>query len=90
LTYRVEILPAAQRELAAIPLRDRKRIDERIVSLSTTPRPPGAKALQGQKGQRGLLRLRVGDYRVVYQVQDEVLLVLVVKVGHRREIYRKR
>jgi len=85
LTYRVKILPAAQRDLAGLPRRDRKRIDERILSLATNPRPPGVKALQGQ---RGLLRLRVGNYRVIYQVRDEVLLVLVVKVGHRREVYR--
>ena len=87
MTYRVAILPAAQRDLAGLPRRDRKRIDERILSLATNPRPPGVKALQGQSG---FLRLRVGDYRVIYQVRDEVLLVLVVKVGHRSKVYRKR
>lgn len=86
MTYRVDILPSAQRELAALPLRDRKRIDERIRALSSTPRPPGIKALQGQKGT--YYRLRIGNHRVIYQVHDNVLVVLVVKIGDRKDIYR--
>jgi mRNA interferase RelE/StbE len=85
-TYRVDLVPSAQRELVDIPLRDRKRIDERILALASNPRPSGVKALQGQKGT--YYRLRVGDYRIVYQVQDKALIVLVVKIGHRREVYR--
>ncbi len=85
LTYRLEILPTAQRELASLPLKDRKRIDERILALAQNPRPPIAKALRGHKG---LFRLRAGKYRVIYQVRQEALLVIIVKVGHRREIYR--
>lgn len=88
MTYRVEILPAAQRDLAALPLRERRRIDERIGALAGNPRPPGTVALHGR--QHGLYRLRVGDYRIVYQVRDEVLLVLIVRVRHRREVYRQR
>jgi mRNA interferase RelE/StbE len=88
LTYRIDILPSAQRELAALPLRDRKRIDERIRALSSNPRPSGIKTLRGQKGT--YYRLRVGNYRVIYQVQDNALVVLIVKIGHRREVYRKR
>lgn len=85
MTYRVEILPSARRELAGLDPQTRKRIDKRILLLAETPRPAGVKALQGQ---RGLLRLRVGDYRVVYAVRDDVLVVTVVRVGHRREVYR--
>ncbi len=87
MTYRVDILPSARRELAALPPKDRNRVDKRILSLAENPRPVGSKKLAGEED---LYRLRVGDYRIIYQVQDKVLLVLVVKVGHRREVYRKR
>ena len=83
--YRLEIVPAAQKELSLLPLRDRKRVDDRIRSLAENPRPPGAIALSGHKD---LFRLRVGSYRVIYRIREEVLLVLIVKVGHRREVYR--
>jgi len=86
LTYRIEILPSAQRELAVLPLREQKRVNERIRRLADTPRPPGITVLQGQKD--AYYRLRVGDYRIIYQIQDKVLLVLVVKIGHRPEVYR--
>ncbi len=86
MTYRIDILPSAQRELAALPLRDRKRIDERIRALANTPRPVGITALQGKKGT--YYRLRVGNHRVIYQVHDNVLVVLVVKVGDRKDVYR--
>ena len=56
-----------------------------IDALATTPRPRGASALQGQPG---FLRIRVGDYRIIYQVQDDLLTVLILRVAHRREVYR--
>ena len=84
--YRIELLPSAVRELEAIPLRDRRRVARKIDGLQEDPRPPGAKALRG--GGAGLRRLRAGHYRVIYRIRDEVLLVLVVKVGHRRDVYR--
>ena len=87
MTYRVDILPSARRELAALPLKDRTRVDKRILSLGENPRPVGSKKLTDEDD---LYRLRIGDYRVIYQVQDKVLLVLVVKIGNRREVYRKR
>ena len=83
--YGLEIVPAAQKELSLLPLKDRKRVDDRIRSLADHPRPRGAIALTGHKG---LYRLRVGNYRVIYQIRDEVLRILIVKVGHRREVYR--
>jgi mRNA interferase RelE/StbE len=53
--------------------------------LAEDPRPPGARALQGRPG----LRVRVGDYRIIYTVEDDVLLVVVVRLGHRRDVYER-
>lgn len=83
--YRVELKPAAERGLAALEKRDRLRVVRKIDALAVDPRPPGAEKL---KGEDDLWRIRVGDYRVLYVVRDKVLLVVVVQVGHRREVYR--
>jgi mRNA interferase RelE/StbE len=82
--YRVEVTPAAQRSLRKLTPGIRGRIQGVIEALAYDPRPPAARALKG----RPELRVRVGDYRVIYTVHDEVLLVEVVALGHRREIYR--
>lgn len=84
--YRVELRPAADRELRKIDRANQERIRERIDALAVNPRPSGVKALHGSS--EGLLRFRVGEYRVIYQVKDAALLVVVVTVGHRREVYR--
>lgn len=68
-----------------LPKQIQERIEKGIDSLAVNPRPPGAKKM---KGFENMYRLRVGDYRVIYQVEDDVLTVLVVRVGHRRDIYR--
>ena len=73
--------------MQSLPRDIRERIREKIDSLAENPRPHGVKALQGS--QKGHLRLRVGEYRIVYRVEDDRLLVLVVAVGHRREVYRQ-
>ncbi len=86
MSYQIQILPSAQRELARLPERERKRVDKRIQSLASEPRPSGTKTIQGSKG---LLRLRVGDYRVIYETEDDQLVVIVVKVGHRSKVYRQ-
>ena len=83
--YGIQILPSAERELAALDSPIQRRIAARIDALADTPRPSGAKKLQGEKGT---WRVRVGDYRILYEVVDERVIVLVVKVGHRREVYR--
>jgi mRNA interferase RelE/StbE len=83
--YRVQILPGAQRVLLKLDKPVRRRIQAAIDGLSRDPRPHGASAL---KGQGGTYRLRVGDYRVLYDIHDGELIVLVVDPGHRREIYR--
>ena len=87
-TYTVQLKPAAERDLKKI--KDRavlRRIVRAIDDLPTTPRPPNAKTLQGDSS---ILRIRVGDYRILYTIEDAALLVLVVRIGHRREVYRAR
>lgn len=86
MTYRIELRPAAARALKRIDHQGRDRIRGAIALLAENPRPPGAKALQGRPG----LRVRVGNYRIVYTVQDDVLLVVVVSLGHRSDIYERR
>ncbi len=83
--YRIELKPSAVKTLAAIPKPDRLRIARRIDALADDPRPDGAVKLAGEDD---LYRVRAGDYRIVYQIQDRVLLVLVVRIGHRRDVYR--
>ncbi len=83
-TYRVEILPAVERQLRRIDSGPRRRIDAAILSLAADPRPHGCRKLSGSEEYR----VRVGDYRVLYEIEDAVLRVLVVKVGHRGDVYR--
>lgn len=85
-TYRIEFAPKARKALDALDGTVRKRVDAAIVKLGLDPFPSGAKALQGVGGYR----VRVGDYRILYKVELGRLLVLVVDVGHRREVYRSR
>jgi mRNA interferase RelE/StbE len=84
-TYRLILKPSVEKALAALPPQILKRVDAAIRSLAETPRPPGATVLHRQKG---ILRIRVGDYRVLYRVKTDRLVVLVVGLGHRREVYR--
>lgn len=81
--YRIELRPAAVRALRKLDPQVHRRIQGAIALLAQDPRPPGARALQGRPG----LRVRVGDYRIIYTVEDDVLLVIVVRLGHRRDIY---
>jgi mRNA interferase RelE/StbE len=85
-TYRVEFRPAAARELRKLDRSARDRISKVISLLADEPRPPAAKMLTGDDIPR-LWRVRTGDYRVIYSVEDDVLLVLVINVRHRREAY---
>lgn len=88
MTYRVELRPAADRALRKLPRSTRDRIGKVITLLAENPRPPAAKMLVSNDSPR-LWRVRTGDYRVIYQIHDDVLVVLVVAVGHRREIYER-
>ena len=83
--YRIELSPAAERDLDALPDDVYRRIRPRIDALASNPRPQGVKKLRGTEN---LYRIRIGDYRVVYQVGDKVLRVLIVRVKHRRDAYR--
>jgi mRNA interferase RelE/StbE len=86
LAYRIELTPRAQRDFKALDGSVRGRIKQRIDSLAENPYPQGIKKLEGEDE---LYRLRVGDYRILYQVQGKVLLVLIIGIGHRRDIYRR-
>ncbi len=83
--YRIELRPAAVRSLRKLDPQARRRIQGAIVLLAQDPRPPTARALQSRPG----LRVRVGDYRIIYTVEDDVLLVVVVRLGHRRDVYEQ-
>jgi mRNA interferase RelE/StbE len=84
--YRVELRPAAVKALHRVDKKDRGRIQGVIALLSEDPRPPAARALQGRPG----MRVRVGDYRIIYTIQDDILLIVVVTLGHRKDVYRGR
>jgi mRNA interferase RelE/StbE len=86
-TYAVQVAPAAARQLRKLDVPARRRVQAAIELLSVNPRPPGAKQLVGGEGE---WRVRTGEYRVVYEIHDRLVLVLVVAVGHRRDIYRSR
>jgi mRNA interferase RelE/StbE len=83
--YHIEFAPAAVRQLKKLTDSVQKRLIDRIEKLAANPRPGNVKKLANEEN---LYRLPVGDYRVIYQIQDKVLIVLVVKIGHRRNIYR--
>ena len=82
--YQIEFSRQADRQFRNLPSQIQQRLKSKIDSLATTPRPHGSEKLSGTDR---LYRIRVGDYRIVYAVEDDRLLILVVKVGHRREIY---
>ena len=82
--YSLLILPRAQKELAKLPASEYERVRDAIRSLAGVPRPPGSLKLTGREGWR----IRVGDYRVLYDIDDKDLTVTVQHVGHRRDVYR--
>ncbi len=83
---RLRVKASAAKEIEAIdPKKSRRQVVQRIRSLADEPRPPGCEKLSGQHDR---YRVRQGPFRVLYEIQDEVLIVFVVKVGHRREVYR--
>lgn len=83
--YRVEVARRAVRAISRLPRAEQQRVRAAIDILAESPRPPGCVALTGE---HGVYRVRVGDYRIVYEVRDRILLVQVVRVGHRRDVYR--
>jgi mRNA interferase RelE/StbE len=87
MTYKVRLAPAAVRQLRKLDPPGRRRVQAAIDLLAEDPRPPGARQLVGGAGE---WRVRTGDFRIVYDIRDGELLVLVVKVGHRRDVYERR
>jgi mRNA interferase RelE/StbE len=83
--YRIVFLPVARKEILSLPHEVQKRIDRKILALADDPRPHDVKALHGEKG---LYRIRVGDYRIVYSVVDKIITVVIVRVRHRKDAYR--
>lgn len=82
--YSISILPSAQKEIANLPKPSQKRIIAAISSLSENPRPHNCKKLVGSDSWR----VRVGEYRIVYFIEDNVLSIEIVRVAHRKEVYR--
>ena len=83
-SYSLFIKPSAAKEIEALPKLDRRKVVSRIEALATNPRPPGCEKLSGQEQYR----IRQGKYRILYTISDNQLVVVVVKVGHRKEVYR--
>lgn len=83
--YRVEISATAERHLRRLPREDQVRVVRAVAALATEPRPPGCRKLQGYDD---VFRIRVGTYRVIYSVGARCLLVIILKVGHRKNVYR--
>lgn len=85
MTYRIEVLPSAVRAIRKLPAEAERRIQAVVELLAENPRPPAAKRLVA----RPEWHVRTGDYRVLYRIDDDVLVVVVVPAGHRREVYRQ-
>jgi len=84
--YTIEVAPTAERQIKALPKSIRTQIGRRIDKLAADPRPHGVEKIAGEEN---LYRIRSGDYRILYEINDQELLVLVVKIGDRKEVYRR-
>lgn len=85
MAYSVLLAPPAERQFKALAEPIQKRITRRLRTLKENPRPKGVKKLAGEED---LYRIREGDYRIIYAIRDKELIVLVVKIGDRKEVYR--
>ncbi len=83
-SYKILIKPSAIKELKSLPKKDCRRITSKIQSLSKEPRPQGCEKLSAQERYR----IRQGNYRIVYSIEDDKLIVYVVKIAHRRDVYK--
>lgn len=83
--YTILLMPAAERERRKLPSNIRMRIDQELLGLETNPRPLGVSKLAGGNNR---WRIRVGDYRVIYAIEDDTPLITVFRIAHRREVYR--
>jgi mRNA interferase RelE/StbE len=82
--YKILIKPSAIKELNKIPKKELPKIAEKIKLLSDDPRPPACEKLAAQNAYR----IRQGSYRIIYTIEDDKLIIFVIKIGHRREVYR--
>ncbi len=85
MAYNIILKPSAQKSLIHLPPTIQTRLLDAIQALSDNPRPSGVKKLQSKQD---LYRIRVGDYRIVYAIEDNRLLILVATIGHRKDVYR--
>jgi mRNA interferase RelE/StbE len=83
--YKIEFLKKAEKELCQLPFNIQKQIANRLESLKFNPYPSDVKQLKNCKGR---LRIRVGDYRIIYRIENDVLVIVVIKIGHRSKVYR--
>ena len=86
MSYTVQLAPAAKRQLRKLDRSIQERVVRRLEKLEKDPRPSGVEKMEGDEST---YRIRMGEYRIVYEIQNKVLVVLVLKVGHRREVYRR-
>ncbi|GBF82742.1 type II toxin-antitoxin system RelE family toxin [Aphanothece sacrum] len=83
--YKIEFLKSAKKELSKLPKDIQERIKNKIETLKINPYPPDFKQLTNGEGR---LRVRIGDYRIIYRVENNILVVLVIKIGHHSKIYK--
>lgn len=88
MSYTVRLTPAAERQLDRLPRNAQSRVEKKIDALAQNPLPQGVKKLQDSPLGANLYRVKAGDYRIVYQIEQNVLVVLIVKIGNRRDIYK--
>ncbi len=84
MAYSIQFVPSARKAIDSLPKGMRDRIAKKIDALALDPFPPGSRKLTGDKA----FRIRVGDYRVIYDVTHKVLVILVLRVAHRKDVYR--
>lgn len=84
MSYKIEISRTAQKQLSKINNPFFKSINEKILGLQIDPRPPGCKKLKGRSGWR----IRVSEYRIIYEVKDDILKILIIEIDHRKQVYR--
>ncbi len=83
--YKIEFLKSAKKELSKLPRNIQERIRNKLEILKANPYPTDAKQLKNGEGR---LRIRIGDYRLIYRVENNILIILVIKIGHRSKIYK--
>lgn len=86
MNYQIQFSRPAQKQLKQLTPELQQRIAQKLTELAQNPRQPGSEKL---KGQEEVYRIRVGQYRILYEIQDQQLIVLVIKIGHRRDVYRR-